>query len=75
MTLSPWTRLWIVNGVVALFALWVAPAGAQTYSLIGHVDSGLDVVQHIVAGGGEDFRSDGPPFLSVSVLTVDVRRL
>jgi peptidyl-prolyl cis-trans isomerase B (cyclophilin B) len=49
--------------------------GAPVYSLIGHVDSGLDVVQHIVSGGGEDFRSDGPPFQSVSVLTVVVRRL
>ena len=49
--------------------------GAPVYSLIGHVDSGLDVVQHIASGGGEDFRSDGPPFLSISVLTVDVRRL
>jgi peptidyl-prolyl cis-trans isomerase B (cyclophilin B) len=49
--------------------------GSPVYSLVGHVDSGLDVVQHIVAGGGEDFRSDGPPFLSISVLTVDVRRL
>ncbi|MGO4602293.1 peptidylprolyl isomerase [Terrabacter sp. 2YAF2] len=52
----------------------VAP-GSPVYSLIGHVDSGLDVVQHIVSGGGEDFRSDGPPFLSVSVLSVDVHRL
>ena len=49
--------------------------GSPVYSLIGHVDSGLDVVQHIVSGGGEDFRSDGPPFLSVSVLSVDVHRL
>ena len=49
--------------------------GSPVYSLIGHVVSGLDVVQHIVSGGGEDFRSDGPPFLSVSLLTVGVRRL
>jgi len=32
MTLSkPWCRLWIVNGVAALVALWAAPALAQTY--------------------------------------------
>jgi peptidyl-prolyl cis-trans isomerase B (cyclophilin B) len=49
--------------------------GAPVYSLIGRVDSGLAVVQHVVRGGGEDFRSDGPPFLSISVRTVVVRRL
>jgi tripartite-type tricarboxylate transporter receptor subunit TctC len=32
MTLrKPWSRLWIVNGVAALLALWAAPVLAQTY--------------------------------------------
>lgn len=54
---------------------FTVPRGAPVYSLIGHVGSGLEVLQHIVRGGGEDFRSDGPPFLSISVRTVAVRRL
>jgi peptidyl-prolyl cis-trans isomerase B (cyclophilin B) len=50
------------------------PAGRVLYSLLGRVLSGQDVVQHIAAIGGEDSRSDGPPFQSISVLGVDVRR-
>jgi peptidyl-prolyl cis-trans isomerase B (cyclophilin B) len=48
--------------------------GAPVYSLVGRVTSGLDIVQHIARIGGEDFRPDGPPFQSISILTVEVRR-
>jgi peptidyl-prolyl cis-trans isomerase B (cyclophilin B) len=51
---------------------FTVPAGAPVYSLIGRVVSGQEVVQHIVRLGGEDFRSDGPPFASISVLGVEV---
>lgn len=51
----------------------VAP-GSPVYSLIGRVTSGLAVVEHIAAIGGEDFRTDGPPYQSISVLAVEVRR-
>ena len=47
-------------------------AGAPRYSLLGRVTSGQQVVQHIAGLGGEDFRSDGPPFTSISVLAVEV---
>jgi peptidyl-prolyl cis-trans isomerase B (cyclophilin B) len=51
---------------------FTAPSGAQLYSLIGHVVSGQDVVQRVAARGGEDTRPDGPPFQSVSILSVEV---
>lgn len=51
---------------------FTVPAGGQTYSLIGHVVSGLEVVQWVAARGGEDTRPDGPPFQSVSILGVEV---
>jgi len=51
---------------------FTVPAGAPVYSLIGRVTSGQEVVQHIAGLGGEDFRSDGPPFTSISVLSVGV---
>jgi peptidyl-prolyl cis-trans isomerase B (cyclophilin B) len=51
---------------------FTVPAGAPVYSLIGHVTSGQSVVQHIAGLGGEDTRPDGPPFQSISVLTVGV---
>ena len=44
------------------------------YSVIGRVVSGQDVVEHIADEGGEDTRPDGPPFQSISVLDVDVRK-
>lgn len=52
---------------------FTVPAGAPVYSLIGRVTAGQQVVAHIAGIGGEDFRSDGPPFTSISVLTVSVR--
>jgi len=51
---------------------FTVPEGAQTYSLIGHVVSGQDVVQAVAARGGEDTRPDGPPFQSISILSVSV---
>lgn len=48
-------------------------SGSPVYSLIGRVTSGLGVVEHIAAIGGEDFRDDGPPWQSISILRVDVR--
>lgn len=51
----------------------VAP-GAPVYSLVGRVTSGMEVVQHIARIGGEDFRTDGPPFQSISIVAVEVRR-
>jgi peptidyl-prolyl cis-trans isomerase B (cyclophilin B) len=53
---------------------FTVPPGRVLYSVVGRVLSGQDVVQHIAAIGGEDSRSDGPPFQSISVLGVDVRR-
>jgi peptidyl-prolyl cis-trans isomerase B (cyclophilin B) len=53
---------------------FTAPADGPAYSVIGHVTSGQEVVQHVASGGGEDTRPDGPPFESISVLSVDVRR-
>ncbi|MGW5238233.1 peptidylprolyl isomerase [Monashia sp. NPDC004114] len=44
------------------------------YSVIGRVVSGQDVVEHIAHEGGEDTRPDGPPFLSISIIDVDVAR-
>jgi peptidyl-prolyl cis-trans isomerase B (cyclophilin B) len=54
---------------------FTVPAGAPVYSLIGRLTAGQEIVRHIVSVGGEDFRSDGPPFQSISVLTVRVRPL
>lgn len=51
---------------------FTVPAGAPVYSLVGRVTAGQQVVAHIAGIGGEDFRSDGPPFTSISVLTVSV---
>ncbi|CAN7330883.1 peptidylprolyl isomerase [Terrabacter sp. LjRoot27] len=53
---------------------FTVPAGAPVYSLIGRVTSGQEVVQQVASRGGEDTRPDGPPFQSVSVLSVDVAR-
>lgn len=53
---------------------FTAAPGAPVYSLIGRVVSGLAVVQHIAGIGGEDFRTDGPPWQSISIRGVDVRR-
>jgi peptidyl-prolyl cis-trans isomerase B (cyclophilin B) len=50
---------------------FTVPAGAQLFSLIGHVVWGQDVVQRVAAQGGEDTRPDGPPFQSVSILSVE----
>ena len=50
---------------------FTVPAGAQLFSLIGHVVWGQDVVQRVAARGGEDTRPDGPPFQSVSILSVE----
>ena len=51
---------------------FTVPPGAPVYSLIGKVTSGQEVVQQVASQGGEDTRPDGPPFQSVSVLSVDV---
>ncbi len=48
--------------------------GAAAYTRFGRVVSGMEVVDAIAAEGGEDGRPDGPPFASISVLTVDVHR-
>jgi peptidyl-prolyl cis-trans isomerase B (cyclophilin B) len=48
-------------------------SGSPVYSLIGRVTSGLAVVEHVAAVGGEDFRDDGPPWQSISILSVDVQ--
>ena len=53
---------------------FTVPEGAQTYSLIGRVVSGQELVQAVAARGGEDTRPDGPPFQSISVLSVSVGR-
>ena len=49
--------------------------GRPGYTVFGRVVEGQEVVDHIAAGGGEDTRPDGPPFISISILTVTVGRV
>jgi peptidyl-prolyl cis-trans isomerase B (cyclophilin B) len=51
---------------------FTVPPGAPVYSRIGTVTSGQEVVEGIASRGGEDTRPDGPPFQSISVLTIRV---
>lgn len=53
---------------------FTVPADRPVYTVFGRVVEGQAVIDHIAAGGGEDTRPDGPPFLSISVLTVTVTR-
>jgi peptidyl-prolyl cis-trans isomerase B (cyclophilin B) len=46
--------------------------GRPGYTVFGRVVEGQELVDHIAAGGGEDTRPDGPPFISISILTVTV---
>ena len=48
--------------------------GRPVYTVFGRVVEGQEVVDHIAAGGGEDTRPDGPPFVSISILAVRVDR-
>ncbi|WP_404387523.1 peptidylprolyl isomerase [Humibacillus xanthopallidus] len=49
--------------------------GRPVYTVFGRVVQGQEVVDHIAAGGGEDTRPDGPPFISISILAVTVDRV
>lgn len=57
--------------VIAYRDFTIAPP-LEPPAVIGHVETGLDVVLHIARGGGEDGMSDWAPFINVSVLSVDV---
>ncbi len=46
--------------------------GRPGYTVFGRVVEGQQVLDFIAAGGGEDTRPDGPPFISISILTVTV---
>ena len=50
------------------------PPAAPVYTVFGRVVEGQEVIDHIAARGGEDTRPDGPPFTSISILTVTVDR-
>jgi peptidyl-prolyl cis-trans isomerase B (cyclophilin B) len=67
-----------VNGTAGEFLMvhrdFTVRPGAPVYSVFGRVVEGQEVIDHIVARGGEDTRPDGPPFASISILTVSVVR-